>query len=133
MVTDLETSRELRGWVKIFQNAQDVKKMQDFTAALYNLHQAFSAINPEMKLFNENINKSNEFLGRIAKLQESMEEQIKSTNRFTSKSNEFLSRIAKLQESMEAQTRSANRFTYVVFGLAVLQVVIALLPYVIKK
>lgn len=104
MVTDLEMSRELRGWAKIFQNAQDVKKMQDFTAALYNLRQAFSALNPEMKMFNENITKSNEFLGRIAKL----------------------------QESMEGQTRSANRFTWVVVGLGVLQVAIAILPYVIK-
>ena len=43
--------------------------MQDFTAALYNLRQAFAALNPEMKMFNENITKSNEFLGRIAKLQ----------------------------------------------------------------
>ncbi len=104
MASDLEILRELRLWAKVFQNAQDVKKMQDFTAGLYNLRQAFSALNPEMKMFNENITKSNEFLGRIAKL----------------------------QESMEAQTRSANRFTWVVVGLAALQVIMAILDYVKK-
>jgi len=104
MVSDLETSREIRGWVKMFQNAQDVKKMQDFTIALNNLHQAFSGLNPEMKMFNENITKS----------------------------NEFLCRIAKLQESMEEQTRAANRFTWVVVGLGVLQVAIAVFPYAAK-
>lgn len=104
MASDLEMLRELRLWGKMFQNAQDVKKMQEFTAALYNLRQAFSALNPEMKMFNENITKSNEFLGKIAEL----------------------------QESMEKQTRSANRFTWVVIGLAVLQVIIAILPYVVK-
>ncbi len=104
MASDLEMLREVRLWAKMFKSAQDIQKMQEFTAALYNLRQAFSALNPEMKLFNENITKSNEFLGRIAKL----------------------------QESMEAQTRSANRFTVVVVGLGVLQVVIAILQYVAK-
>ncbi len=105
MASDFEMVRELRLWAKMFKDVEDVKKMQEFTAALYNLRQAFSALNPEMKMFNENITKSNEFLGRIAKL----------------------------QESMEAQTRSANRFTLVVVALAVLQVVIAILPYVTKR
>jgi len=59
----------------------------------------------EMKMFNENIMKSNELLDRIAKLQENMEEQ----------------------------TRSANRFTWVVVGLGVLQVVIAVFPYVARN
>lgn len=88
--------------VEILQNAQSIKNLQELTSTLNNLHQAFSGLNPEMKMFNENITKSNEFLGRIAKLQESMEEQ----------------------------TRSANRFTWVVVGLGVLQVAIAALPYV---
>ena len=104
MDLDLEMSRELRNWAKIFQNAQNINRMQDFTVALNNLRQALSGLNPEMKMFNENITKSNEFLGRIAKLQESMEEQ----------------------------TKSANRFTWVVVGLGVLQVAIAAFPYVAK-
>ncbi len=104
MDSDLETIQEFRRWIKMFKNAQDIQKMQDFTVALYNLRQAFAALNPEMKMFNENIMKSNEFLGRIAKL----------------------------QESIEAQTRSANRFTWVVVGLGVLQVVVAILQYMAK-
>ena len=95
---------EVMDLVEILQNAQSIKNLQELTSTLNNLHQALSGLNPEMKMFNENITKSNEFLGRIAKLQESMEEQ----------------------------TRSSNRFTWVVVGLGVLQVAIAAFPYVVK-
>lgn len=105
MASELDYIREFRLWAKMLKNKEDIKKMEEFTGTLYNLRQAFSALNPEMKMFNENINKSNEFLGRIAKI----------------------------QESMEAQTRSANRFTVVVVALAVIQVILAALPYVIKQ
>ncbi len=59
MDSDLETSREIRNWIKIFQNAQNVNKMQDFTVALNNLRQALSGLNPEMKMFNENLEDHN--------------------------------------------------------------------------
>lgn len=70
-----------------------------------------------MQQFNQNISKSNEFLGKIAKLQESMEAQTKATS-------EFLGRIASLQESLDAQNRVSGRLTWVVVGLAVLQVIL---------
>lgn len=95
MVSDVEV---LRDFVEIIQNAQSINRMQEFTITLDNLRQTLSGLNPEMKMFNENITKS----------------------------NVFLSKIAELQESMERQTRSANRFSLVVVGLAVLQVIIAI-------
>ncbi len=101
MVSDSDISRETRGWIKIFQNAQSKKKLDDFKVTLNNLQGAFSGLNSEMKMFNDNITKS----------------------------NEFLSQIANLQKSMEKQTKSANRFTWVVVGLAVLQVIIAIVAY----
>ncbi|MGB8217321.1 MAG: hypothetical protein WCE94_08470 [Candidatus Methanoperedens sp.] len=100
----MSSNLDLLDVVDIIQNAQNIKNIQELTATLNNLRQALSGLNPEMKMFNENITKSNEFLGRIAKLQESMEEQ----------------------------TRSANRFTWVVVGLGALQVAIAAFPYVAK-
>ena len=91
---DIEFSREVRGWAKFFQNGENTKKLDAFSTSLNNL-------NREMKDFNENASKSNKFLGKIAKL----------------------------QESLEAQTRSANKVTIAVILLAIIQVIIAALQY----
>lgn len=100
---DLTTaSRELRGWIKLSQNSENVKKIEAFTSSLDHLSVSFSKLNAEMQAFNEN----------------------------ATKSNKFLAKIARLQESMEAQTRAANRVTLLVIGLAILQVVIAAFQYV---
>jgi len=96
MRSDTEISRELRGWLKLIQNAEGAKKVEAFTSTLSGLTSALSSVNREMKEFNQN----------------------------TSKSNKFLGKIARLQESMESQTRAANRVAWLVVGLAVLQVVL---------
>lgn len=79
MASEIDTSREVRGWIKIFQNDENKRKLEMFTITLNGLRQAFSNLNQEMKMFNENATKSNKFLGRIAHLQESMEAQAKAT------------------------------------------------------
>ncbi|MDD5317590.1 MAG: hypothetical protein PHF51_02535 [Candidatus ainarchaeum sp.] len=80
---DLRFSRELRSWIKLFQGQQNIKKIEAFSATLNELRVAFSNLNSEMKAFNENSTKSNEFLGKIARLQESMENQTKAANMLT--------------------------------------------------
>lgn len=57
---------------------------------------------------------------------------MKAFNENAAKSNEFLGRIAHLQESMEAQTRTANTFTWVVVGLATIQVVLTVIQVLLR-
>ena len=94
---NLDFSRELRGWAKLLKNAENVKKIESLTVALNGLKTSFSEVNGEMKMFNTNAKESNEFLGRIARL----------------------------QESMDAQTKAANKLSWLVLFLAIIQVVIA--------
>ena len=100
----LDLSREIRGWKKLSQSSENVKKLEALTFTLNGLRAGFSGVNNEMQQFNQNISKSNEFLGKIAKL----------------------------QESMEAQTKAATLLTYAVFALAALQVLLTIAQIVAK-
>lgn len=104
MAGSLSTSREIRGWLKLFQKGDNLKKLETLTLTLNGLRAGFSGVNGEMQAFNQNIAKSNEFLGKITKL----------------------------QESMEAQTKAANLLAWAVFGLAVLQVLLTVVQILVK-
>lgn len=99
---ELNWLRELRAWATLLKKGDDIKNIQNYAIAFENLKVTISGLNSEMKAFNET----------------------------ATKSNKFLSQIANLQKSMDAQARAANRFTMVVVVLAVLQVIIAVIPYI---
>ncbi|VVB74625.1 Uncharacterised protein [uncultured archaeon] len=97
----LKISKEARNWQKLQLKKEDIRKVENYTQTISGLNQTFVSLNSEMRGFNENI----------------------------SQSNSFLKQIADLQQSMEKQTKTANTFTWVVVALAILQVIIACIPY----
>ena len=97
----IAASKEGRGWAKILQKGNQIKTVQDTTDNLNKFKIAFSELNSEVKDFNGNLKKS----------------------------NNFLSQIANLQRSMDRQAKAANKFTWVVVILAIIQVAIAIIAY----